>query len=256
MNPLGTAFKLSVLSLRYSSWSMRAWLVLKQACANFEAETVSLPHMMDPSRVPPSVNERKELGSVHGLFPVLHVSMGDGGSTTTTSIHESLAICEYVADIYPKAHLWPTDPLERARARAICCEMVSGFSGIRSQLSCHMMARVPADKMVLKPDTLNDIDRVFDIWTEALKRSGGPFLFGEHFGIADAMYYPVLTRFRTYNIDWPKDAAGDLLKKYAKAVESAPAVINLVKLAQSEPSIPVYDQYIRDLGGDPEAKMK
>lgn len=256
MNLSGAALKLSVLSLRYSSWSMRAWLVLKQAGADFEAETVSLPHMIDSANSPPSLKERRELGSVHGLFPVLHVTLDATGETTTTSIPESLAICEYVADMHPNAHLWPADPLERARARAICCEMVSGFSGIRGQLSCHMMARVPVGNMDLKPDTLKDIDRVFDIWTEALERSGGPFLFGEHFGIADAMYYPVLTRFRTYNIEWPQGATGDLLKKYAESVESAPAVAELVELAQSEPSIPVYDKYIRDLGGNPEENMK
>lgn len=253
MRLVGASMKLSVLSLRYSSWSMRVWLVMKQAGVVFEKETVALPHMSDPSTTS-SMEKRRELGSVHGLFPVLHVTTD--ADTAPTSIHESLAICEYVADLYPAAHLWPDDPLERARARAICCEMVSGFSGIRSQLSCHMMARVPSSKMQLKPETVHDIHRIFEIWAECLRRSGGPFLFGEHFGIADAMYYPVLTRFRTYNIDWPTGDKGELLKNYAQALESTLAVLELVKLAKDEPSIAVYDKYVRDLGGDPEAMMK
>src|SRR5512134_1034049 len=113
--------KLTVLSLRYSSWSMRPWLVLYHSGAPFEPETVTLPHMSRESETT-SLAQRRSLGSVRGLFPVLRV---DG-----TPIHESLAICEYVADAYPAARLWPTEPLQRAGARAICCEMVSGFSSM------------------------------------------------------------------------------------------------------------------------------
>ena len=129
--------KLTVLSLRYSSWSMRPWLALYHTGAPFETETVALPHMARQSETT-SLEQRRALGSVRGLFPVLRV---DG-----TPIHESLAICEYVADAFPDAHLWPAEPLHRAAARAICSEMVSGFSAMRNELSCHLFGRVPSFK--------------------------------------------------------------------------------------------------------------
>ena len=186
--------KLTVLSLRYSSWSMRPWLALYHTGAPFETETVSLPHMARQSETT-SLEQRRAMGSVRGLFPVLRV---DG-----TPIHESLAICEYVADAFPDAHLWPAEPLHRAAARAICSEMVSGFSAMRNELSCHLFGRVPSFKPTAAARA--DIERVFEIWSEKLEQSGGPFLFGR-FSIADAMYFPVLTRFRTYGVELPRVA--------------------------------------------------
>jgi glutathione S-transferase len=230
--------KLTVLSLRYSSWSMRPWLVLYHTGAPFETETVALPHMTRESETT-SLAERRKLGSVRGLFPVLRV---DG-----TAIHESLAICEYVADAFPEAHLWPADPLQRAGARAICSEMVSGFSAMRNELSCHLFGRVPA----FKPSEAAraDIERVFEIWNEKLEASGGPFLFGR-FSIADAMYFPVLTRFRTYGVEVPRPLSG-----YAEQLEAHPAVRALVAVAATAPRIPVYDDYLRRFGGDPDAGL-
>ncbi len=179
------------------------------------------------------------MGSVRGLFPVLRV---DG-----TPIHESLAICEYVADAFPGAHLWPAEPLHRAAARAICSEMVSGFSAMRNELSCHLFGRVPSFKPT--PAARTDIERVFEIWGEKLEQSGGPFLFGR-FSIADAMYFPVLTRFRTYGVELPRS-----LVAYGEALEAQPAVRALVAVASSAPRIPVYDDYLRRFGGDPDAGL-
>jgi glutathione S-transferase len=113
---------LTVLSLRYSSWSMRPWLALTHAGVKFETETVELPHMQRAGDTT-SLAQRRAMGSVRGLFPVLRV---DG-----TAIHESLAICEYVADTHAATQLWPADALRRAEARAICSEMVSGFTSMR-----------------------------------------------------------------------------------------------------------------------------
>jgi len=164
-----------------------------------------------------------------------------------TAIHESLAICEYVADTFPDAHLWPAEPLQRAAARAICAEMVSGFSAMRNELSCHLFGRVPS----FKPSEAAraDIERVFEIWSEKLEASGGPFLFGR-FTIADAMYFPVLTRFRTYAVELPRSLNG-----YAEALESQPAVRALIAVAATAPRIPVYDDYLRRFGGDPDAAL-
>ncbi len=229
---------LTVLSLRYSSWSMRPWLALYHTGVPFETETVSLPHMARQSEAT-SLAERRKLGSVRGLFPVLRV---DG-----VPIHESLAICEYLADAFPRAQLWPTEPLQRAAARAICSEMVSGFSGMRNELSCHLFGRVSS--FAPTAAAVADIERVFEIWNERLTASGGPFLFGR-FSIADAMYYPVLTRFRTYGIDLPSTVV-----PYAEALEAQPAVRALLAVATSAPRIPVYDDYLRRCGGDPDAAL-
>lgn len=228
---------LTVLSLRYSSWSMRPWLALTHAGATFETNTVELPGMGQANA--PSLADRRKLGSVRGLFPVLHVD--------DRPIHESLAICEYAADAYPAARLWPADALARAEARAVSCEMLSGFSELRRELSCHLFGRVPA----LEPSSAaqGDIARIFEIWREKLARSGGPFLFG-HFSIADAMFYPVLTRFRTYRVAIPPELA-----PYCEALESTPAVRALVERARLAPRITHYDDNLRRLGGDPDATL-
>jgi glutathione S-transferase len=231
--------KLTVLSLRYSSWSMRPWLVLYHTGVPFETETVALPHMARQSETT-SLEQRRSLGSVRGLFPVLRV---DG-----TPIHESLAICEYVADAFPGAHLWPAEPLHRAAARSICSEMVSGFTAMRNEMSCHLFGRVPSFKPTQA--AVADIERVFEIWNEKLDASGGPFLFGR-FSIADAMYFPVLTRFRTYDVKLPST-----LVPYAEALESQPAVRALLAVASTAPHIPVYDDYLRRFGGDPDAALR
>lgn len=233
---------LTVLSLRYSSWSMRPWIVLRHAGARFETVTAELPHMTRKADEPEktlSLAERRKLGSVHGLFPVLRV---DG-----TPIHESLAICEYVADTFPEAGLWPDDPLERARARAISCEMVSGFRAIRNELSSHLFGRVTGFKPSI--DARDEIERVFELIGDCVARSGGPFLFGR-FGIADAMYFPMLCRFRTYGVEMPQRVAA-----YAEAVDAVPAVRSLVETARTAPRLALYDRYLKLLGGDPDAAL-
>lgn len=221
---------------------MRPWLALTHADATFDTATVELPHMQGKNLTdnePTSLPDRRVLGSVHGLFPILRIGQ--------TAIHESLAICEYVADAFPEAGLWPEDAVKRAQARAISCEMVSGFAHLRGELSCHLFARVP--DFAPGTEALTDITRIFELWTECLNRSGGPFLFGQ-FGIADAMYFPVLTRLRTYGIPLVEPVAS-----YAQALESLAAVKKLFGVASTEPRTPIYDEYIRDLGGNPDATL-
>jgi len=216
---------------------MRPWLALTHAGAKFETDTVELADFGTPNA--PPLAERRKRGSVRGLFPVLRV---DG-----TPIHESLAICEYVAEAFPQAALWPTDPVLRGEARAISCEMLSGFGDLRQGLSCAMFARVAN----FSPGAAaqKDIARVFEIWEEKLARSGGPFLFGR-FSIADAMYYPVRTRFRTYGVAIPAGLAA-----YVRALDTHPAVQALVELARTAPRIAAYDAAMRKLGGDPDAAL-
>lgn len=241
--------RLRVISLRYSSWSMRPWLVLTHAGAEFATETVDLA-LSKQSLVAPAdtmsdeaeaadLGERRAKGSVTGLFPVLYVD--------ETPIHESLAICEWANESYPGAALWPAEALKRARARAIASEMASNFLNIRSHMSSHLFGRVPG--FVPNLATRREISRVFEIWSEALDCSGGPFLFGA-FGIADAMYFPVRARFRTYGVKIP-----EALTPYAHALDELPVVRALERLARTAPAIPVYDDYLRSLGGDPVAAL-
>jgi len=243
--------RLIVLSLRYSSWSIRPWLALKAAGSDFETQTVEIPEIGAPDedegddeaaradRQRDRLAARRRLGSVTGLFPVLEV---DG-----RQIHESLAICEWTAERYPEAGLWPADPLERARARSLCCEMMTGFSALRTEMSCHVFARVPDFRP--DPSTQIDIDRVLEIWHTSLDASGGPFLAGS-FGILDCFYFPVLTRFRTYGI--LLDAA---LEAYAARLEAHPAVAAWRLVASEAPALPAYDAMIRERGGDPLAAL-
>jgi glutathione S-transferase len=243
-----SGLRLYVISLRYSSWSMRPWLALTHAGAEFETETAEMqlgkryPSAPDKAADADAARElasRRTKGSVTGLFPVLSV---DG-----CLIHESLAICEWVNEAYPDARLMPENAIERARVRAISCEMLSGFVHMRNHMSCHLFGRAPS----FEPDaaTQRDIARVFEIWTEALDRSGGPFLFGR-FGVADAMYFPVRTRLRTYGVSIP-----DHLVPYVSALDTLPAVTRLEAVARTAPLVPVYDDYIRSLGGDPAAGL-
>ena len=236
---LGTASALVIGNMNYSSWSMRPWLALTHAGATFTTRTVELEYMRGLSEGKDSLAARRALGSVHGLFPVLQVD--------DTAIHESLAICEYAAEAFPDAALWPRDHAARALARAFSAEMHSGFTHVRSEMPCHLFARAPA----IEPSAAaqREIARIFEIWGTCLERSGGPFLFGE-FGIVDAMYFPVLTRLRTYGQAVPEDLAG-----WCTALDTLPAVRSLIEVAALEPRVPVYDAYIVSLGGDPDAAL-
>jgi len=240
--------RLIVLSLRYSSWSMRPWLALTAAGADFDTITVEIPeigvHRSEDGAALADLRRqqlaaRRRLGSVTGLFPVLEV---DG-----TQIHESLAICEWAAERYPEAELWPADAMQRARARSLCCEMMTGFTALRTQMSCHVFARVADFRP--DPSTQVDIDRVFEIWRTCLDGSGGPFLGGA-FGILDCFYFPVLTRFRTYGI--PLDPT---LEAFAAGLEAHPAVTAWRSVARGAPALPAYDAMIRERGGDPVAAL-
>lgn len=240
---------LRVLSLRYSSWSMRPWLALRHAGVDFDTETVDLPRLsrqridgddvtqadIDADDLP----SRRGKGSVTGLFPVLWVG--------EAPIHESLAICEWVAETHPAANLWPSDSIHRAQARAVCAEMTSGFHALRGELSCHLFARVPDFQPSERARA--EVARVLEIWSDLLERHGGPFLTGS-FGITDCMYFPVLSRFRTYGVRLPA-----ALESYAQRLEASAPVRALVDLARHAPRLQPYDDYITGLGGDPDAVL-
>jgi len=225
---------------------MRALLPLLHAKADVEIKTASfeMGRQGDPEPETDAdqyvrlaaerLATRRALGSVTGYFPVLHVD--------DTRIHESLAICEWTAERYPEAGLWPQEGMDRARARALSTEMASNFTNLRQQMSCHVFARVPG--FLPNGPTRVEIARVFELMQTCLSASGGPFLFG-NFGIVDAMYFPVLTRFDTYGVALPS-----ALHHYADAIRTLPAVTRWRELARQAPALPIYDGYIRRLGGE------
>jgi glutathione S-transferase len=203
----------------YSSWSLRPWLALQQTGLPFRE--VLLPLRQADSK------ERFLALSPAGKVPVLH-----HGSTV---IWESLAICEYLAELAPAAGLWPEDRAARAHARSIAHEMHAGFARLRENLPMDVRSdRRAQSRAHLVAD---DITRIGEIWRQARTDYGrhraGPFLFG-HFTIADAMYAPVVSRFRTYGVtldeigtaymaavlDWPA------FKAWAAAAAQETAVID------------------------------
>jgi glutathione S-transferase len=179
------ALMLAIGNKNYSSWSMRPWLALK-AC-NIAFDEVSVPLYTGDA------DKRRILKfSRAGKVPVLV----DGDVT----IWDSLAIIEYIAERFPEARLWPDDRARRAHARSVSAEMHSGFAALRNE--CGMNLHRPVGAKALSADARADIARIQESWAECRERYGklGPYLFGAFSG-ADAMYAPVVHRFRTYAIE-------------------------------------------------------
>jgi glutathione S-transferase len=194
---------LYVGSKRYSSWSLRPYVALVHAGAQFECTTILLD----------TVTTKAEIAKVTpaGRLPVLH--------DDKLVIWDSLAICEYVAEQYrgsAAGGLWPADRADRARARAISAEMHAGFPSLRRDMPMDIGARKPS--VGHTAEALADIARITQLWRERLAASGGPFLFGA-FSIADAMFAPVTTRFVTYGVDLDAPC-----RAYVDAVHALPAM--------------------------------
>lgn len=204
--------KLVIGNKNYSSWSLRPWLLAKQAGIPFEEIRVRLlseSFAADVGRYSPA-----------GRVPVLV----DGDMT----VWDSLAICETLAERFPRAQLWPQDPKARAHARSICAEMHSGFGNLRSNMPMNVTAMLPG--MGWNVAVQRDIDRIAAIWTELRQQyaAHGPFLFG-HFTVADAFYAPVVSRFATYGVRLPEAA-----KAYADHILNLPAMQEWIDGARAE----------------------
>jgi glutathione S-transferase len=171
----------------YSSWSMRPWLMMKQADIAFDEIRIALYQDGHAAKI------RRHTPS--GRVPVLC----DGEVT----VWDTLAIAEYLAERHPEKNLWPAAAAARAHARAISAEMHAGFTALRSNMPMNVR-RVFAGT-VMNDAVAADIARIAALWEDCLCKYGGPFLFGA-FGIADAMYAPVATRFKTYAVTLPPPA--------------------------------------------------
>jgi glutathione S-transferase len=192
---------LTLSSKNYSSWSLRGWLMAKLAGIEFDEVIIA----------PDDADARAEilLLSPSILVPCL--------THQGVKIWDTLAIGEYLNEIAPKAGLLPKDRAKRAHCRAVSGEMHSGFVSLRQALPMNMKAHFPGFKIWSKAKA--DIERIEAIWKECLATHGGPFLFGE-ISIADAMYAPVVSRLRTYDVSLPRG-----LQAYADRIwELAPMV--------------------------------
>lgn len=201
---------LVVGSKNSSSWSLRPWLALREAGVPFREVVVPLDR----------VDTRENLArwSPSGKVPVLH----HGANV----VWDSLAIVEYVNELFPDRGLWPVDPAARALARSVSAEMHASFVALRAHcpMDLHRRGAAPGDG----PGVDADIARVHGIWSACLDRSGGPFLFGA-ITAADAFYAPVVTRFRTYGKAVPAPLA-----PYMDAVWNLPSLQEWVEAARNE----------------------
>ena len=204
----------------YSSWSLRPWLLMKQAGIGFDEVRLSL--------YAEGAKQKILQHSPTGKVPVLK----DGGLT----IWDSLAICEYLAEKHPEKQLWPAEAAARALARAISAEMHSGFTNLRSQMPMNVRREIPGRAKT--PEVIADVARIEAIWNDCRSRHGGrgPFLFGT-FSIADAMYAPVVSRLRTYGV-----ALGRQAGEYAASIHTLPAMQEWIAGAHAETEVnPQYE---------------
>lgn len=210
--------KLIIANKNYSSWSVRPWLVLTHFSIPFDEEQV----LLNGEGWRENIRKKTPGGKV----PVLV----DGDVV----VHESIAIIEYLAERFPHKKIWPTDRKVRALARSVSAEMHAGFSGLRSNAPMNLRASYP-NRIDL--DTVAaDLKRVERLWGDLLQKSGGPYLF-EEFTAADAMFAPLASRIRTYDLP-TSDVAGE----YVEAIYALPAFQQLLADAIKEPWTVEHDE--------------
>ncbi len=203
----------------YSSWSMRPWVLMKQAGLPFDEVMIRFDSFKPESKF----KTRLARLSPAGRVPVLV----DGGLT----VWDTLAIAEYLAERFPDRQLWPTDIEARARARSVCAEMHSSFGALRSHFPMNIEASLPAvgERVLGEQAAVRaDLARIVEMWTELLAAHGGPMLFG-HFSIADAYFAPVVMRITTYALPVP-----GVIADYISRVKALPGVQAWVAAALAE----------------------
>jgi glutathione S-transferase len=206
-------FTLFIGNKTYSSWSLRGWLACKIAGIAFKEVVIPL----DEPATQPDIRKVSQAG----LVPILK-----HGEVT---VWETLAIGEYLAELYPQSGLWPANRAARAVARAISAEMHAGFRDMRQAMWMNTRRTFPGKGRT--PGALANITRITEIWrtTRAAYGAGGPYLFGAKLNFADAMYAPVVTRFTTWQPALPADA-----KAYVEAVSTHPFMTEWLSAAAAE----------------------
>jgi glutathione S-transferase len=203
---------LTISSKNYSSWSLRGWLLARFAALPFTEKVVA----------PDDPEVRAEMLLLASSIRVPSLKHGP------VTIWDTLAIAEYLNETFPKAGLLPADKVARAHCRAICGEMHSGFANLRSALPMNLRGHFPGFRIWARAPA--DIDRIVEIWSQCLATYGGPFLFGKHRTMADAMYAPVATRFLTYDVRLPAACAA-----YCRTVTGIPEMVEWTAAAKKEP---------------------
>jgi glutathione S-transferase len=202
--------KLYVGNKNYSSWSMRPWVLMKQAGIDFEEVVVRFDSFEADSQFKHTIAALNPVAKV----PVL---VDDG-----LVVWDTLAIAEYLAETFPEKQLWPRSAADRARARSVCAEMHSGFGGLRNHCGMNIEASLPeVGARLLKevPEVASDLARIVQMWSGLLDTHGGPMLFGTEFGIADAYFAPIGTRIKTYGLPVPAH-----ITAYIERVQALPGV--------------------------------
>ncbi|WP_302176032.1 glutathione S-transferase family protein [uncultured Hydrogenophaga sp.] len=214
------ALQLYIGNKNYSSWSMRPWVLLRQAGIPFEEIMVRFDSFDAGSSFKKQVKAISPVGKV----PVL---VDDG-----FPVWDTLAIAEYVAERFPDRQLWPADPRARARARSVCAEMHSGFSALRSACPMNIEASLPDVGRLIwrdQPGVRADVARLCGLWGELLAaQPAGSLLFGA-FTVADAYFSPVCMRIRTYELPVPAD-----IRAYVDRVAALPGVKDWIDGALAE----------------------
>ncbi|WP_438394765.1 glutathione S-transferase family protein [Caballeronia sp. DA-9] len=204
--------KLVIGDKNTSSWSMRPWLVLKHFGIPFEEVMIRLGQ--------PDSSANILAHSPSGKVPCLVTDAGD-------AVWESVAIMETLAELFPQHAMWPRDTALRAHARSISAEMHAGFNDLREQMSMNIQRQ--AFGQALTAGALANVKRIDLIWRNCLTAQGGPFLFGKEFGIADAMFAPVVMRFNSYA---PK--ISDAARAYCQTITAMPEVAEWIEGARKE----------------------
>ncbi len=203
----------------YSSWSMRPWVLMRQAGIAFDEVLVRF----DSFDAGSEFKQRLAAVSPTGKVPAL--VHGD------LVVWDTLAIAEYLAEQFPDRALWPADARARAMARSACAEMHSGFGALRSACPMNIEARLPEVGALIwrdQPGVRADVARLVALWTQLLEAHGGPLLFGG-FSIADAYFAPVCARLVTYGLPVPPYIAA-----YVEQVMALPGVQAWVQGALAE----------------------
>ena len=203
---------LLISSKNYSSWSLRGFLLARMARLPFEEQVVDPDH--------PNTRAELLLRASSIRVPCL---VHDG-----VTVWDTLAIAEYLHEVSPGAGMYPGDRMARARCRSISGEMHSGFSALRSSLPMNL--RMQRGGVTIWAAAQADSDRIVEIWSECLDTWKGPWLFGRHASVADAMYAPVVTRFRSYGIQ-----PGPACAAYCEHIWAWPDLVEWVAAAQVEP---------------------
>ena len=209
-------YRLIVGTKNWSSWSLRPYMALRHIGVPFAEDVIRLRS--------DTTSEEVQRRTPAGRVPVLEIEEDN----VSYAVWDSLAICETLAERHPEAGLWPQDGRARAMARSYAAEMHAGFPDLREQLSMNFARTMPCP--ALRDATRAQIARIVAAWCSALEEIGarGGFLFGE-FSVADCMYAPVVSRFRTYGIALPP-----LAEAYASRMAALPAMTDWGRASLAE----------------------